>query len=201
MKTAPALFNYSKVADLEWRVSVRDDPSANVGVIGVDCEVTNVTEWYVVSDESNIDFPVGSRNYAPEIDTDNSSTAVIVGPYDTQPKAVRAAEVELVMMHYQKVMTAAQVAAKKAYDAYDGHWYPCGFANLVIKPARGRFATYLKEMCGASPAYGGGLSVSVYWLVSDGSSQSMEQKLAGVRAAVDVLKEHGVPCVAESRVD
>ena len=61
------------------------------------------------------------------------------------------------------------IEAKKAcVDAVDDyvekHGEPmyCGFANIVIRPARGRLVKFLKGMDIGSNGYGGGWRVSYY---------------------------------------
>lgn len=62
--------------------------------------------------------------------------------------------------------------------------YPCGFATLRIKPARGPLIKTLKEMkLGHSSEYGG-------WIVSvPHSTQSMDAKTAGIEVLRDNLKK------------
>jgi hypothetical protein len=76
--------------------------------------------------------------------------------------------------------------ATQAYlDAHPDHWYPCGFAWVNIKPARGPLAKVLKERQLSSPGVYGGLQV---YNPSGNHTQCMDAKEAGARAFVDFLK-------------
>jgi hypothetical protein len=77
----------------------------------------------------------------------------------------------------------------------------CGFAWIIIKPARGPFVKYLKDnKIGYKRDYGGG-----GYMVSPkgeaGFSQSMQRKEAYARAFAGVLKSYGIDCWVESRLD
>ena len=69
------------------------------------------------------------------------------------------------------MLTSAKSACLLAVDEYtDKHGEPmyCGFANIVIHPARGRLVKFLKEMDIGSNGYGGGWRVSYYDLMPKG---------------------------------
>ena len=90
------------------------------------------------------------------------------------------------------IYTEAQVAAAKAardlITANPGTWYPCGFAWVKIKPARGRFVAMCKDRdIGRTDDYEGGFMI---YNPSENSTQWMDAKEAGCRAFVDVLKKH-----------
>ena len=81
----------------------------------------------------------------------------------------------------------------------------CGFANIVIRPARGRLVKFLKGMGIGSNGYGGGWRVSYYDLMPKGHSyghtQSMDIKEEGCTAFADALKKYGIDCYMQSRAD
>ena len=79
-----------------------------------------------------------------------------------------------------------------------GQWYPCGFASVVIRPARGPVVAALKEMGIGSKAYGGGYSV---WNPSGNPTQWMDAKYQGAIAFAKVLQAAGVDAQAECRMD
>ena len=56
---------------------------------------------------------------------------------------------------FENARTAAQ-AESDASEARQTSWYPCGFAWIVIRPARGPFITWCKKNGIGSNAYGGG---------------------------------------------
>ena len=104
--------------------------------------------------------------------------------------------------------TSAKAACLLAVDEYtDKHGEPmyCGFANIVIHPARGRLVKFLKEMDIGSNGYGGGWRVSYYDLMPKGHryghTQSMDIKEEGCNAFADALEKYGIECYMQSRAD
>ena len=78
----------------------------------------------------------------------------------------------------------------------------CGFASVVIKPARGSIVAELKKRKIGSAHYGGGYSFSS-WQVAPSirQDQSYERAVAAARGAVEVLKKYGVNAYVDSRID
>ena len=78
----------------------------------------------------------------------------------------------------------------------------CGFAFVVIKPARGSIVAELKKRKIGSAHYGGGYSFSS-WQVAPSirRDQSYERAVAAARGAVDVLKKYGVNAYVDARID
>ena len=73
----------------------------------------------------------------------------------------------------------------------------CGFAYIHIKPARGKFVTYLKKNnIGYRDSYRGGYSIPCYE-----GNQIMELKEAYTAAFADVLYENGLNVYTSSRMD
>ena len=83
--------------------------------------------------------------------------------------------------------------SKKTYFVEDG---VCGFASIVIKPARGKFVSYLKSIGMGHKHYYGGWAVSVRHF-----NQSLTRKEAYADAFVDVLSEVGMRAYVDSRMD
>ena len=79
------------------------------------------------------------------------------------------------------------------YHVSDGG---CGFAGVVIKPARGKFVSYLKSLGMGYKHYYGGWYVSVREF-----GQSMTRKEAYADAFAKVLTEEGMSCYVDSRMD
>lgn len=100
-------------------------------------------------------------------------------------------------MLHDEASAAAYRAAIKA-ESEITTWYPCGFAWVRIRPARGAFVNWLKANDIGSAAYGGGYQI---WNPSGNPTQSMEIKLAGAQAYAEVLRRYGVEAYAESRMD
>lgn len=62
-------------------------------------------------------------------------------------------------------------------------WYPCGFADVRIRPARGPLVSALKKRgLGSTALYGGGFVISN---PSKNGTQSLSAKAVGVRAFID----------------
>lgn len=78
----------------------------------------------------------------------------------------------------------------------------CGFASVVIKPARGKIVAELKKRGIGSAHYGGGYSFSSWQLApSIRRDQSYERAVAAARGAVEVLQKYGVTAYVDARID
>lgn len=72
----------------------------------------------------------------------------------------------------------------------------CGFAGVVINPARGKFVSLLKAKgLGRKHYYGG------FYMTCREFGQSLVRKEAYCEAFVDVLGESGISCYVDSRMD
>ena len=83
--------------------------------------------------------------------------------------------------------------SKKTYFVEGG---VCGFAGVVIKPARGKFVSYLKSIGIGNKHYYGGYYFSVREF-----GQSLARKEAYAEAYAKVLGEEGMSCYVDSRMD
>ena len=101
-------------------------------------------------------------------------------------------------------------AKKKAVEAVDKfvaeHGEPmyCGFANVSIHPARGKFVSMMKKLGVGSNGYGGGWRISYYDIMGDhkySNTQSMSIKEEACEAFRDELRKYGLTVYAESRAD
>lgn len=82
----------------------------------------------------------------------------------------------------------------KVYTIEDG---PCGFGWVNIRPARGKFVTYLKKTgVGSRDSYYGG-----YTVYSQARTQSMAKNFAWASAFAEVLNIHGIKATAHQRMD
>lgn len=87
----------------------------------------------------------------------------------------------------------------KAYIEQNGEHFPCGFAWVKIRPARGQFVKVLKGMgLGDTSAYEGGYTV---WNPSGSFTQCMDAKAAGAAAFASHLRKHGVEITSHTRMD
>jgi hypothetical protein len=82
---------------------------------------------------------------------------------------------------------------KSTYHVSDG---VCGFAGVIIKPARGKFVSLLKKMGRGWKHYYGG-----FYMTCREFNQSLTRKEAYCEAFARVLGEAGLRCYTESRLD
>ena len=102
-------------------------------------------------------------------------------------------------------------ARNKAVEAVDkfmeGREEPmyCGFANVSIHPARGRFVSFMKKADVGSSGYRGGWRISYYDIMPKdhpySHTQSMSIKEEACEAFRDQLRKYGLTVYAESRAD
>ena len=100
----------------------------------------------------------------------------------------------------------ACLTAVEEFTAKHGEPMYCGFGNVRIKPARGRFVKYLKSIGvgGTQDWGGGGYRISYYDIMRGqpfGHTQSMDLKEIGCQAFADVLRNHSIKAFMESRPD
>ena len=104
-------------------------------------------------------------------------------------------------------LNARKVAIKAVDDFVAKHGEPmyCGFANVSIHPARGRFVSFMKKADIGSTGYGGGYRISYYDIMPNDhqyrSTQSMDIKETACEAFRDELRKYGLTVYAESRAD
>lgn len=99
----------------------------------------------------------------------------------------------------KEAFEAAAEATQAHIDANPGVWYPCGFAWVNIKPARGKLVELLKDAGeGYTDSYYGGYTV---YNPSKHHTQWMDAKEKGCRAFVEVLKKYGIKGTSCTRID
>ena len=104
-------------------------------------------------------------------------------------------------------LNARKVAIKAVDDFVAKHGEPmyCGFANVSIRPARGRFVSFMKKADIGSKGYQGGYRISYYDIMPQDhqyrSTQSMDIKETACEAFRDELRKYGLTVYAESRAD
>lgn len=114
----------------------------------------------------------------------------------------------------QKATMAAKPTPMVVYEAQGlsdipkpggKHWVVpggvCGFATVTIKPATGGFVKLLKELGIGWKGYYGGWCVPMHPEVEGPLVQSLEIKQAYGAAYVKVLREAGIKCHLETRLD
>ena len=99
----------------------------------------------------------------------------------------------------------ACLKAVNEFTAKHGEPMYCGFANVSIHPARGRFVSFMKKADIGSNGYKGGWRISYYDIMPNDheyrGTQSMDIKEEGCRAFADALKKYGIEAYMESRAD
>ena len=102
---------------------------------------------------------------------------------------------------FTQAQLAAEMAARRHLSDNPGVWYPCGFAWVKIRPARGRFVDMCKDQgVGSTDEFGGGF---VIYNPSGNPTQWMDAKAEGAKAFVEVLKKHypAMDARVETRID
>lgn len=126
--------------------------------------------------------------------------AALLAEAEKAGQAAAEAAVPTPMVVYEtEGLSEKPKAGGKAYYVAGG---VCGFATIVIKPARGGLVTLLKERGIGWKHYYGGWAVPVHPRVEGPLVQSMEIKEAYARAFVKVMREAGLEGIGwESRMD
>lgn len=89
---------------------------------------------------------------------------------------------------FREAQLAAELAARKYLQDNPGAWYPCGFAWVKIRPARGKFVAMCKDQdAGRLDDFEGGY---VIYNPSQNPTQCMDAKAAGARAFVTIVKQY-----------
>ena len=104
-------------------------------------------------------------------------------------------------------LNARKVAIKAVDDFVAKHGEPmyCGFANVSIHPAKGRFVSFMKKADIGDKGFRGGYRISYYDIMPQDhqyrSTQSMDIKEEACEAFRDELKKYCLTVYAESRAD
>ena len=111
-------------------------------------------------------------------------------------------------IHPGEMFFNARQEAVKAVDAYVekyGEPMYCGFANVSIHPARGRFVTFMKKAGVGDNGYRGGYRISYYDIMPKdhpySHTQSMSIREVACDAFRDELVKYGLTVYSESRAD
>jgi hypothetical protein len=104
-------------------------------------------------------------------------------------------------------LNARKVAIKAVDDFMENREEPmyCGFANVSIHPARGRFVAFMKKAGIGDNGYRGGYRISYYDIMPQdhkySHTQSLDIKEIATEAFRDELRKYGLTVYAESRAD
>ena len=105
------------------------------------------------------------------------------------------------------IWTEACVAGKTAVEEYHrqyGEPMYCGFGHVNIRPARGKFVTFLKKCGVGDVGYNGGYRVSYYDIMDDhkySCTQSLDLKEEATDAFSKVLHKYGIDAYSVSMAD
>lgn len=111
-------------------------------------------------------------------------------------------------MTSEQVWNEAKQAAQRAAEIENAKLGPesrrgfdCGFAWVVIRPARGKFVTYLKSIDAGKRGYYGGFEIW-YSKLHNIPTQSISVHEAAARAAAQVFADRlGIAATMNSRLD
>ena len=104
-------------------------------------------------------------------------------------------------------LNARKVAIKAVDDFVAKHGEPmyCGFANVSIHPARGRFVSFMKKADLGDRGFRGGYRISYYEIMPQdhqyARTHSLDIKEVATEAFRDELRKYGLTVYAESRAD
>ena len=111
-------------------------------------------------------------------------------------------------IHPGEMFFNASLEAAKAVDDYVekyGEPMYCGFANVSIHPAKGRFVNILKKAGIGDKGFRGGYRISYYDIMPQDHqyrmTQSLDIKEIACEAFRDELRKYGLTVYAESRAD
>ena len=77
----------------------------------------------------------------------------------------------------------------------------CGFAYIIVRPARGGFVNWMRDNGIGYKHYYGGWTIPARPLTPPDLSQSVEIKEKYARAFAGVLRDHGINCTVETMLD
>ena len=122
---------------------------------------------------------------------------------DSQKKTMETQTPKIDRAFILKAIQEARKEAERFTKAYleqiGGDNYPCGFAWVNIKPARGPWIKALKDIdFGRTDDFYGGYTI---WNPSGVSCQNVDAKIAGAKAFSAVLAKYGVTANVRSRWD
>ena len=104
-------------------------------------------------------------------------------------------------------LNARKVAIKAVDDYMEGKEEPmyCGFANVSIHTARGKFVSFMKKASIGDSGFRGGYRISYYDIMPQdhpyARTQSLDIKEIATEAFRDELRKYGLTVYAESRAD
>ena len=111
-------------------------------------------------------------------------------------------------IHPTDIFINARAKAVEAVDKFmEGSEEPmyCGFANISIHPARGRFVSIMKKAGIGDSGFRGGYRISYYDIMPQdhpyARTQSLDIKETATEAFRDELRKYGLTVYAESRAD
>jgi hypothetical protein len=135
-------------------------------------------------------------------------TTVFTPPtaYDILVEASEAAEAAVRACQPRPIIVGEAIGLSNEIDESKPTYFieggVCGFASVVIKPARGKLVAELKKRGIGSAHYYGGYAVSSWeFAPSIRRDQSYERACAAAAGAVKVLQSYGINAYVDSRID
>lgn len=101
---------------------------------------------------------------------------------------------------YSQALGAANsaIAAELALQPEDPMAFDCGFAWVIVRPARGPFIQWCKDRDLGGKAYGGGWQ---FWCPGSWHGQSVRVWQKGAQAFAQALSTQGLKATWDSRLD
>jgi hypothetical protein len=127
--------------------------------------------------------------------------------YDIYVEASEAAEAAVKACRPQPIIVGSpSTPLGNDVDPNQQTWYieggVCGYASVVIKPARGALVSLLKKRNVGRKSYYGGWDVASWeFAPSIRRDQSYERACAAAGAAAAVLRSYGINAGVDSRID
>ena len=134
------------------------------------------------------------------IQKQKSAYDILVEASESAEQAVKACRPTPIVVGTPTTFLGNQIDESKPTYFIEGG--VCGFASVVIKPARGKFVALLKKRGIGGAHYYGGYSVSSWeFAPSIRQDQSYERACAAAKGAVEVLRSYGINAYVDSRID
>ena len=126
--------------------------------------------------------------------------------YDILVEASEAAEAAVKACQPRPIIVGEAIGLSNEIDESKPTYFieggVCGFASVVIKPARGKLVAELKKRgIGSAHYYGGYAASSWAFAPSIRRDQSYERACAAAAGAVKVLQSYGINAYVDSRID
>lgn len=152
-----------------------------------------------------MDINSTEKDIAKVMDQFNKHTGGNMSTVTDEQKVIQFLNHKLDPSHiWNEAKSEAVTAVEKYMEGKEEPMY-CGFANVSIYPARGKFVSWLKKQGIGDTGYQGGYRISYYDIMPRDHRYSRTQSLDVREVACDmfakILKKYGLTAYSESRAD